>query len=280
MFHNPGMEWAGGATLGESLNENHIESRSARRRSANQQPVCPARNPGQRTLEPAHTALPAQIYQAQELEESWAERIVDSPNEQTCAHLNALYGKLMRMRQRRHPVQSLTAAANGRRPAYLSDRQWNQPQCSGAGSMNLKKCCSAEEDNAMLQGSNLPWPHLLAALQHHHIAQELTGGLSEVLQVHDSKERADPALAQLLAPLETVLNVPSTPEESIRRLKEALGAGSTPRQYPQTPGAFLPQGPRPGTGPSPVRRTPQECRRPGLAPPHPPPGPPIWPVSP
>ena len=44
--------------------------------------------------------------------------------------------------------------------------------------MNIKKCCSAEEDNAMLQGSNLPRPHLLAALQHHHIAQELTGGCS------------------------------------------------------------------------------------------------------
>ena len=40
----------------------------------------------------------------------------------------------------------------------------------------------------MLQGSNLPWPHLLAALQHHHIAQELTGGLSDVLQLHDSKK--------------------------------------------------------------------------------------------
>ena len=80
----------------------------------------------------------------------------------------------------------------------------------------------------MLQGSNLPRPHLLAALQHHHIAQELTGGLSDVLQLHDSKEGPDPALAQLLAPLETVLNVPSTPEESIRRLKEALDAGSTP----------------------------------------------------
>ena len=81
----------------------------------------------------------------------------------------------------------------------------------------------------MLQGSNLPRPHLLAALQHHHIAQELTGGLFDVLQVHDSKERADPALAQLLVPLQTVLNFPSTPEESIRRLKEALDAGSTPR---------------------------------------------------
>ena len=81
----------------------------------------------------------------------------------------------------------------------------------------------------MSQGSSIPRLHLLAALQHHHIAQELTGGLFDVLQVHDSKERPDPVLAQFLGPLQTVLNVPSTPEESIRRLKEALDAGSTPR---------------------------------------------------
>ena len=60
---------------------------------------------------------------AQELEESGARRIVDSPNDQTYAHVDAVYDKPMSRRQRREAAQSLTAAANRRMPAYLPKEQ-------------------------------------------------------------------------------------------------------------------------------------------------------------
>ena len=80
----------------------------------------------------------------------------------------------------------------------------------------------------MPQEFGTPQAHLLAGLQHHRTAQELTAGLYHVLQAHDSKEHPDPVLDRLLAPLQTALQFPSTSEESIQRLKDALEAGSTP----------------------------------------------------
>ena len=59
----------------------------------------------------------------QELEESGARQIVDSPNEETHAHVDALYERPMTRRQRRDAAQSLSAAANRRGPAYLPEEQ-------------------------------------------------------------------------------------------------------------------------------------------------------------
>ena len=57
----------------------------------------------------------------QELEDSGARGIVDSPNEETDAHVDALYEAPMSRRQRREASQSLSAAANRRGPAYLPE---------------------------------------------------------------------------------------------------------------------------------------------------------------
>lgn len=54
----------------------------------------------------------------QELEESGTDRVVDSPDEQTHAHVDAMYGKPLSRRQQRNVGQSLAAAANRRGPAY------------------------------------------------------------------------------------------------------------------------------------------------------------------
>ena len=59
----------------------------------------------------------------QELENSGARYIVDSPNEETDAHVDALYERPMSRRQRRDAAQSLSAAANRRGPAYLPEKQ-------------------------------------------------------------------------------------------------------------------------------------------------------------
>ncbi len=59
---------------------------------------------------------------APELEQSGAERLVDSPNQQTHAHVDALYDKSMSRRERRNVSQYLAAAANRRGPAYLHDQ--------------------------------------------------------------------------------------------------------------------------------------------------------------
>ena len=55
----------------------------------------------------------------QELEDSGARHIVDSPSEETDAHVDALYEAPMSRRQRQHAAQSLSEAANRREPAYL-----------------------------------------------------------------------------------------------------------------------------------------------------------------
>ena len=54
-----------------------------------------------------------------ELAESGAERVVDSPNEQTHAHVDAMYDQPLSRRQRRNVAQSLVMAANRRVPAYI-----------------------------------------------------------------------------------------------------------------------------------------------------------------
>ncbi len=55
---------------------------------------------------------------SQELKESGAARVVDSPNEQTLAHVDAMYEKPLSRWQRRNVSQSLAASANKRNPAY------------------------------------------------------------------------------------------------------------------------------------------------------------------
>ena len=60
---------------------------------------------------------------AQELEESGAEYIVDSPNDQTHAHVDAVYPWPMNRRQRRQAAQTLTRAANRKGPVYLPKGQ-------------------------------------------------------------------------------------------------------------------------------------------------------------
>lgn len=57
----------------------------------------------------------------QELEDSGAQRIVDSPNGETSTHIDALYEAPMSRRQGRDAAQSLSAAANRRGPAYLPE---------------------------------------------------------------------------------------------------------------------------------------------------------------
>ena len=59
----------------------------------------------------------------QELDESRARRIVESPNDETHAHVDAIYEKTMSRRRRRDAAQSLTAAANRRGPAYVPEIQ-------------------------------------------------------------------------------------------------------------------------------------------------------------
>ena len=55
---------------------------------------------------------------AQELQQSGADRIVDSPNAQTHAHADAIYENPMSRRQQRNAARSLAAAANRRGAAY------------------------------------------------------------------------------------------------------------------------------------------------------------------
>ena len=55
---------------------------------------------------------------SRELEESGAVRVVDSPNDQTHAHVDALYQKPLSRRQQRNVAQFLTLSANQRSPAY------------------------------------------------------------------------------------------------------------------------------------------------------------------
>ena len=59
----------------------------------------------------------------QELGHSGTNYIVDSPSDETYAHVDALYEKPMSRRQRREAAQSLTTAANRRGPAYLPKEQ-------------------------------------------------------------------------------------------------------------------------------------------------------------
>ncbi len=54
-----------------------------------------------------------------ELAESGAERVADSPNEQTHAHVDPMYDQLLNRRQRRNVAQSLVIAANRKVPAYI-----------------------------------------------------------------------------------------------------------------------------------------------------------------
>ena len=54
-----------------------------------------------------------------ELAESGAERVADSPNEQTHAHVDAMYDQPLSRRQRRNVAQSLVMAANRKVPAYI-----------------------------------------------------------------------------------------------------------------------------------------------------------------
>ena len=56
----------------------------------------------------------------QDLEGSGATSIVDSPNDQTHAHVDALYEEPMSRGQRRGIAQSLALAANRRDPVYLA----------------------------------------------------------------------------------------------------------------------------------------------------------------
>ena len=55
---------------------------------------------------------------SRELEESGAVRVVDSPNEQTHAHVDAIYQRPLSRRQQRNVAQFLTVSANKRSPAY------------------------------------------------------------------------------------------------------------------------------------------------------------------
>ena len=54
-----------------------------------------------------------------ELAASGSYHVVDSANEQTHAHVDAMYEKPMSRRQQRNAAQSLAAVANRRGPAYL-----------------------------------------------------------------------------------------------------------------------------------------------------------------
>ena len=51
--------------------------------------------------------------------ESGAERVVDSPNEQTHARVDPMYDQPHTRRQRRNVAQSLVVAANRKVPAYI-----------------------------------------------------------------------------------------------------------------------------------------------------------------
>ena len=57
-----------------------------------------------------------------ELASAGAERVVDSPNEQTHAHVDAVYDQPLSRRQRRNMAQSLVMVANRRVPAYIPMR--------------------------------------------------------------------------------------------------------------------------------------------------------------
>lgn len=56
---------------------------------------------------------------ASELSGSGAHRVVDSPNQETQAHVDALYLKPLNRRQQRNVGQFLAAVANRKGPAYL-----------------------------------------------------------------------------------------------------------------------------------------------------------------
>ena len=57
----------------------------------------------------------------QDLEKSGVASIIDSPNDQTHAHVDALYERPMSRGQRRGVAQSLASAANRRAPVYLAE---------------------------------------------------------------------------------------------------------------------------------------------------------------
>ena len=54
----------------------------------------------------------------EELAKSGADRVVDSANDQTHAHVDAVYEKPMSRRQQRNAAQSLASSANRRGPVY------------------------------------------------------------------------------------------------------------------------------------------------------------------
>ncbi len=56
---------------------------------------------------------------AGELAASSTDRVVDSPNEQTHAHMDAMYEKPITRRQQRNAAQAQGSAANRRGPAYV-----------------------------------------------------------------------------------------------------------------------------------------------------------------
>ena len=56
-----------------------------------------------------------------EIEASGADRVVDEPNEQTHAHVDAIYESSLSRRQQRRVAQFLATAANKRGPAYLPE---------------------------------------------------------------------------------------------------------------------------------------------------------------
>ena len=80
----------------------------------------------------------------------------------------------------------------------------------------------------MSQGSSIPNPHLLYALEHHRQAQELTAGLYNVVQHHSRNRSSDPELDRLIAPLLDALSSSGDPVRHILQHQEALDTGSTP----------------------------------------------------
>ncbi len=56
-----------------------------------------------------------------EIEASGSDRVVDEPNEQTHAHVDAIYESSLSRRQQRRVAQFLATAANKKGPAYLPD---------------------------------------------------------------------------------------------------------------------------------------------------------------
>ena len=58
---------------------------------------------------------------ADDLAASGSDRVVDSPNEQTRAHVDAIYEKPMSRREQRRAALALASAANRRPPALLPE---------------------------------------------------------------------------------------------------------------------------------------------------------------